>query len=205
MARFRRARTEENKKQREQDIINAALALCDERGLEAVTFEAVAQRLGLTRPLIYSYFRTREELIAAMLDREIDEWTEDLVVTMAPLGGSSSDDIADAWTGCMSRHARLVTLCAARNAMAADGVSKEANQRLADRMAASKDAALAALNRAMGTLDRETGSVFYDMQMSLAVGLESLRGLTRSAAECMSIYSRSVRGALRQYTKSQSE
>lgn len=205
MARFRRARTEEKKKQREQDIINSALVICDERGLDAVSFESVAQYLGLTRPLIYSYFRTREELIAAMLDREIRAWTDDLVITMAPLNGSSADEIADAWTGCMSRHVRLATLCAARNVMAADGVSNESNQRLVARMAASKDAALAALDRVMGTLDRETGSVFYDMQMSLAVGLESLRGLTRSAAECMTIYSRSVRGALRQYNKAPAE
>ncbi len=51
-------------------VLDAALNLAVERGIHAVSMEAVAQQLGVTKPVIYSCFSSREELLNTLLERE---------------------------------------------------------------------------------------------------------------------------------------
>lgn len=55
---------------RRPQILDAALDIAAERGVGAVTIAAVAQRLQVTRPVVYSCFEDRVSLIAALTDRE---------------------------------------------------------------------------------------------------------------------------------------
>ena len=55
---------------RRPQILDAALDIAAERGVGAVTIAAVAQRLQVTRPVVYSCFEDRAGLIAALTDRE---------------------------------------------------------------------------------------------------------------------------------------
>src|SRR5690606_30477758 len=50
-------------------IADAALAIADEHGLEAVTMQQVAAHLGTTKMALYRYLPGRAELDAVMLDR----------------------------------------------------------------------------------------------------------------------------------------
>ena len=51
-------------------VLDAALAIAIERGVREVTIGAVAERLNVTRPVVYSCFNDRVELLHALLDRE---------------------------------------------------------------------------------------------------------------------------------------
>lgn len=54
-----------NKEYREgakERIITAALELAVERGWEAMTLDAIAQKIGVTTPALYSYFKNRDAL-----------------------------------------------------------------------------------------------------------------------------------------------
>jgi AcrR family transcriptional regulator len=53
-------------------VLDAALSIAIERGVPAVTIGAVAERLAVTRPVVYSCFADRVELLHALLDREYD-------------------------------------------------------------------------------------------------------------------------------------
>ena len=56
-------------------VVERALALADELGLEALTIRRLAQELGVTPMALYWHFRSKEELLAALGDRvwaEID-------------------------------------------------------------------------------------------------------------------------------------
>jgi AcrR family transcriptional regulator len=50
------------------EIIKAATALADERGLEAVRMTATARRAGVSKPTVYKWFATRDDLLAAVKD-----------------------------------------------------------------------------------------------------------------------------------------
>jgi AcrR family transcriptional regulator len=57
------------KTERQPEILDAALAIADERGLDALTMRAVAERIGVTPMAIYGYFRNKNELLDALVGR----------------------------------------------------------------------------------------------------------------------------------------
>src|SRR5690606_11858076 len=54
-----------------QAIADAAIAIADEHGLDAVTMQQVASHLGTTKMALYRYLPGRAELDAVMLDRAL--------------------------------------------------------------------------------------------------------------------------------------
>jgi AcrR family transcriptional regulator len=54
-------------------ILQAALDLADERGLNAVTMRAVAERLGVTPMALYAHVRDKEGLLDGLVERVLDE------------------------------------------------------------------------------------------------------------------------------------
>lgn len=55
---------------RRPQVLDAAKAIALHGGIPAVTIGAVAERLGVTRPVVYACFADRVELIKALLARE---------------------------------------------------------------------------------------------------------------------------------------
>lgn len=53
--------------------MDVAAGLILDRGIEAVTMEGVAAAAGVSKGLGYAYFANREELIIALLEREVNE------------------------------------------------------------------------------------------------------------------------------------
>jgi AcrR family transcriptional regulator len=61
------------KESRRPEILDAALAVASERGLDGLSMRAVAQRLGLTPMALYGYFRNKDELLDALVGRLLSE------------------------------------------------------------------------------------------------------------------------------------
>lgn len=55
---------------RRPQVLDAALRIAADEGIAAVTIAAVAEKLGVTRPVIYACFADRVELLNALLQRE---------------------------------------------------------------------------------------------------------------------------------------
>ncbi len=53
-------------------VLDAALALLSEGGLQATIIEKVAERCGISAPRIYVHFGGTEKMIQALLDRELE-------------------------------------------------------------------------------------------------------------------------------------
>src|SRR3990172_5749139 len=66
-------------------ILAAARRLMAERGLEAITVSEVAHQAGLNRTTAYQHFRTRDELVGALLEELTDEVTR-MLIEPKPLG-----------------------------------------------------------------------------------------------------------------------
>ena len=54
-----------------ESIVDAAVELFDSEGFEAVTMRRLADNLGVGAMTLYGYFRTKEELLAALADRAL--------------------------------------------------------------------------------------------------------------------------------------
>src|SRR3954463_11592146 len=54
-------------------VADRALTLADSEGLEAVTIRRLATELGVTPMALYWHFRTKEDLLAGLADRVLDD------------------------------------------------------------------------------------------------------------------------------------
>ncbi len=71
--------TEEHKENRRQEIIDACEKIYKERGFTAVNIKEISTATSFTRPAIYSYFETKDEILLALLNREYEKWISALV------------------------------------------------------------------------------------------------------------------------------
>ena len=65
-------RTRLPRAEREQQMLDAAHALFAERGFAAVTMDEVAAAVGVTKPLLYTYFGNKDRLYLACMERAGD-------------------------------------------------------------------------------------------------------------------------------------
>ncbi len=70
--------TEEHKENRKQEIIDACEKIYREKGFTAVTIKEISTATSFTRPAIYSYFETKDEILLALLNREYTKWISSL-------------------------------------------------------------------------------------------------------------------------------
>ena len=68
---------------RRDALLDAALALVRANGAHVVSMEAVAERAGVSRPLVYKHFANRDELLAAAYRREASKLHQDLTAEVA--------------------------------------------------------------------------------------------------------------------------
>lgn len=64
---------------RRPQVLDAALAIAATSGTTAVTIGSIAERLGVTRPVVYSCFADRVALIEALVERERDVMVQGLL------------------------------------------------------------------------------------------------------------------------------
>ena len=81
--------------QRRDQLLDGALGLIAEGGFDALTMEAVARRSGVTKPVVYELFANRAEVIAALLHREADRATAQVLGAMptTDFGDRSPEDV----------------------------------------------------------------------------------------------------------------
>ena len=79
MKKFERARTKEQITSRQEEIITVCDSIYREKGYEAVHFKAVSEMTSVSRPTIYNYYNTKEEIFLDVLKRDFAKWTEELM------------------------------------------------------------------------------------------------------------------------------
>lgn len=76
---------------RRPQVLDAALRIAASEGITAVTIGAVATSLGVTRPVVYSCFPGRVELIEALLQREDELLREGLLSALHTAQGTDPE------------------------------------------------------------------------------------------------------------------
>ena len=63
---------------RKKEIIDACETIYKAKGFYGVTIKEISTRTSFTRPSIYNYFETKDEILLALLVREYEKLNEDL-------------------------------------------------------------------------------------------------------------------------------
>ncbi|HVK72649.1 MAG TPA: TetR/AcrR family transcriptional regulator [Kofleriaceae bacterium] len=82
---------------RRQQLVDIATRLLDEHGPAGVEMTAVAEAAGITRPVIYKFFATRDALLAGVLDDFVADLGGRYHAALAGSLGAPMDRIAQAF------------------------------------------------------------------------------------------------------------
>lgn len=82
---FQRARQPEQKEQRRADILHAAGEMLAEEGVDGLSLNALARRVGLAKSNVYRYFESREAILIELLFSDWSEWVDELEQTLGKL------------------------------------------------------------------------------------------------------------------------
>ena len=63
---------------RKEEIINACETLYDKYNFKDITIKLISEQTTFSRPSIYNYFETKEEIFLALFQREYEKWTVEL-------------------------------------------------------------------------------------------------------------------------------
>lgn len=86
MPRIKAASIAEHRDAQRRAVLDAARRLLITEGPEALGFGKIAKASGLARPTVYEYFRTKGDLVLALIDDELPAWRRELeaAITRAP-------------------------------------------------------------------------------------------------------------------------
>ncbi|WP_309117354.1 helix-turn-helix domain-containing protein [Saccharothrix sp.] len=77
----------EHRANRLRSLLAAGREIVAEEGPDALTLAALARRVGLSRPSLYEYFKSREELVAAIVTDELPDQARRLAAAVHAVSG----------------------------------------------------------------------------------------------------------------------
>ena len=63
---------------RKNEIVNACMKLYDKYQFKDITMKLISEETSFSRPSIYNYFETKEEIFLALFAKEYDEWSDEV-------------------------------------------------------------------------------------------------------------------------------
>ena len=80
---------------RREEIMNACEKLYETKRFMEITLKEIGNEVPFSRPTIYNYFQTKEEIFLALFEREYAAWTEDLNAAADETGALSRTALAE--------------------------------------------------------------------------------------------------------------
>lgn len=105
--------SEELTNARKDEIVSACAKLYETMNYNEITLKEIAEYTSFTRPSIYNYFHTKEEIFLALLRREQEQWAAQLN-SLRPSGtGNAKKEFADKVSHALEQREQLLHLLAA--------------------------------------------------------------------------------------------
>src|SRR5690606_23689621 len=104
---FLRARTEDARKTRKEDIIEAAIFIIEKEGFSKLTMSAVAKKSKLGKATLYGYFATREDLLLQVLQNDFDSWFMNFYAYLKTTKSPFDEGFIDFWIQEVIKNPRL--------------------------------------------------------------------------------------------------
>lgn len=147
-------------KARKDEIVNACAELYDKMPYKEITPGKISELTSFTRTSIYNYFKTREEIFLALLQREYEEWTRALTALAESKSALDADGFAREIALSLSCRGRMFKLLSV-NIYEIEAESREENLVLFKRAYGAAIAALrACLRRFFPALEKKDEEVF---------------------------------------------
>ena len=107
--------TPEQIAEKREEIVSACEQLYRTMSFREITLKEISKITSFSRPTIYNYFETKEEIFLALFQREYDRWNEDLTAILEGNERLSKRELADRIAGSLSGREQLLKLLSMNN------------------------------------------------------------------------------------------
>ena len=107
--------TPEQIAQKREEIINACEQLYQTMSFRQITLKEIGSITSFSRPTIYNYFETKEEIFLALFEREYDRWNQDLASILNENETLAKEQIADKVARSLENRPQLLKLLSMNN------------------------------------------------------------------------------------------
>lgn len=108
---WERARKPEQKALRREAIVTAAKALFSENDYEQISLNGIAREAGISKPNVYRYFATREEIFLAIFEEQWDSFLRTLLARLKRVRAKDPvPQICRLWVQVALEHRTLLEL-----------------------------------------------------------------------------------------------
>ena len=101
--------------QRREEIVNACEQLYQTMSFKDITLKEISNVTSFSRPTIYNYFHTKEEIFLALFECEYDRWNTDLGKILNSDQEYTAEQLADLISESLERRAQLLKLLSMNN------------------------------------------------------------------------------------------
>ena len=101
--------------ERREEIINACEKLYQTLSFKDITLKEIGNVTSFSRPTIYNYFETKEEIFLALYEREYDRWNADLESILRDHKTLSKEQLASAIAESIQKREQLLKLLSMNN------------------------------------------------------------------------------------------
>jgi len=107
--------TPEQIAQKREEIINACEQLYQTMSFREITLKEIGNITSFSRPTIYNYFETKEEIFLGLFQREYDRWNEDLNTILNGNEHLTKKELADHIAKSLAGRNQLLKLLSMNN------------------------------------------------------------------------------------------
>lgn len=175
---WERARTEEQKQQRINEIVAATARLYDKQSFEEITFAAIAKEASFTRSNLYKYFNSKEEIFLEFLKHDLADWAGELLKSFDSSQSYSVKEFASIWVDSSLKRKRLIDLVSLLHTFLEKNVSKDHLVDFKRSITVELQAVSDLICKLLPEMTPLKVMRFTNMQMSLASGLYQMTNLT---------------------------
>ena len=101
--------------QRREEIVNACEQLYQTMNFKDITLKEIGSVTSFSRPTIYNYFHTKEEIFLALYEREYDRWNTDLKAILESDQEYSGEQVAGQIADSLQKREQLLKLLSMNN------------------------------------------------------------------------------------------
>ena len=100
---------------RKEEIINACEKLYQTMSFKDITLKEIGNETSFSRPTIYNYFQTKEEIFLALYEREYDRWNGELTDILRNNETLTKEQIAEKIATSIANREQLLKLLSMNN------------------------------------------------------------------------------------------
>ncbi len=140
---------------RREEIVDACEKLYRNMSFKDITIKDISVETSFSRPSIYNYFQTKEEIFLALMQREYELWAADVNALSAENNTMTAEDFSAALAHSLEKRVQLLKLLAMNHYDMEEHSRPERLTEFKVAYGASLDAVRACIDRFFPDIDRE--------------------------------------------------